>query len=313
MKLEYRILWFEDNESWFKTHKQVIENFLDDRGFVLNAVRYENDDKGIEEILKECDYDLILMDYNLTDANGDVIIERIREQQLYTEIIFYSQNGAQAIRDIIKERGVDGVYCSGRHIIDFEEKVTKVIETTIKKVQDLNNMRGLVMAEVSELDDVMLQIISNFLLAVSCEEKDKLIQEIFKVMKNSMKDNAKKLERFIGSNDIQNLINSRLFDSEKKRNVVSKIINIINEQNIMENYKEEVLIIRNVLAHVKEEIVDGKRVLRSKLPGFEEFIFDDQICVKIRKDLKKHNDLLKNINTTIQKRIQVLKDNQIGA
>jgi len=301
VKLEYRILWFEDNESWFNTHEQLVSDYLEERGFVLNAVRYDNDNNGIEQILAECDYDLILMDYNLTGTNGDIIIERIREQQLYTEIIFYSQNGAQAIREVIKERGVDGVYCSGRQILDFEEKVTKVIETTIKKVQDLNNMRGLVMAEVSELDDIMLQIISNFLNSVTGQDKENFNQAILRVMERSIKDNEKKLERYIGENDIEGLINSRLFDSEKKRNIVSKIIKIINERNMMEDYKEEVLIIRNVLAHVKEEIIDGKRALRSKLPGHEDFIFDDRVCIKIRKDLKKHSDVLKQINMTIKK------------
>ncbi|NHC43589.1 response regulator, partial [Bacillus sp. MM2020_1] len=162
MRLNYEILWFEDNLSWFNTSSMYIEEFLNNSGFELVTYQYENDRQGLEEIIKKHNFDLILMDYNLVGKNGDELIEKIRDLNIYTDIIFYSQNGAQPIRDIIRVKGIDGIFCSGRDIEEFEEKVNGVIGNTIKKVQDVNNIRGLVIAETIDLENILEVIIRDF-------------------------------------------------------------------------------------------------------------------------------------------------------
>ena len=185
MRIEYKILWFEDNIQWYNSMFPTIDEFLEERGFELKCDR-ESDDSKLDDLLYRKGFDLILMDYNLAGVKGDTLIEKIRDHKFYTEIVFYAQNGETVVRRIMREKAADGVYCSGRDFMEFEDKVTKVINTTIKKVEDLNNMRGLVMAEVSDLDQKMLSIIRNYYDCLSEQEKNDFMDYIKKKVLSSL-------------------------------------------------------------------------------------------------------------------------------
>ncbi|MCL5935778.1 MAG: hypothetical protein M1543_04780, partial [Firmicutes bacterium] len=47
---------------------------------------------------------------------------------------------------------------------NLKDKIMQIILLSVKKVQDINNLRGLVMAEASELDHKMLSILQEFYL-----------------------------------------------------------------------------------------------------------------------------------------------------
>ena len=82
------------------------------------------------------------------------LIERIRNLDINTEIVFYSTAAVGTLRDEVRERELDGVYCRGRNQITTE--VIPIIDSTIRKVLDLENSRGLVMAELGELDRLIV-------------------------------------------------------------------------------------------------------------------------------------------------------------
>ena len=157
MTLEYKILWFEDEEGWYDAIYKDVSDYLSEHGSTPIPNRKDNG-SDISKIFDEDDYDLIMIDYNLIGDKGDSVIKKIRDLDVFTDIIFYSQQGEVAVRNSIKDKGVDGVYCADRSQTEFLEKVKKVIYTTIKKVVDVDNMRGIVISKTSELDITLEEV-----------------------------------------------------------------------------------------------------------------------------------------------------------
>ena len=164
MRIDYKILWVEDEKSWYKTTFELFRDYLEELGFILDSKRCENIDEVKAEIainqLKE--YDLLLVDFTLKNSDsGDKIIEFIRninDVPILTDVLFYS-SAIENVRDSMKNLGLEGVYTADRK--DIENKFELVVNTTIKKVQEINTMRGLILAAESDLAERMFDIIES--------------------------------------------------------------------------------------------------------------------------------------------------------
>ena len=159
MKLNYYILWVEDDDSWFKTTSELFSETINDYGFnpIIERRKTFDDVKNnlINNGLKK--FDIFLIDFKLRNSkDGDSIVNYVRNNNIYTDIIFYSSD-KQSIIDSIKEHLFEGVYHSDRK--EIEDKFEKVFETTIKKIEEINSMRGLVVGETSELDSLIEDIL----------------------------------------------------------------------------------------------------------------------------------------------------------
>lgn len=298
MRIKYKIFWVEDDNSWFKTNKDLFEDTLEDWGFKLDYERAKSFEE-VEEIigkggLKE--FDLMLIDLKLNnneDEYGNRIIDLIRGQDILTDIIFYS-SAYDRIHEIMRTNELEGVYTSSR--TGLETKFEKVVKTTIKKVQEVNNIRGLLMAETSDLDVLMLDIINK---ALNSDKKDAIEKYAIEKIKETITNNENRCNS--AETTITEKINDgRIFTSFHKAKVINKIckINDLEINSFFENYNNKILYTRNVFAHVKEEILEGKRVLVSKVSGKKE-IFNDDRCIQIRKHLIEYRDILKDINEKI--------------
>jgi len=305
MELKYKILWFENEIGWYDSIISSVEDYLQEEGFIPEIIRKDNGNDIDELIRNKLDFDLIIMDLNLAGAQGDSIIHNIREHEFYTDIVFYSQNGEAAVRSKVNEIGADGVYCSSREITDFEEKVQKVIKTTIKKVQDINNMRGLVMAEVSDLDKKMIDLIESYYIKADEKKQKEIKNYIAKKISESYDSRAKQTKRILEEDGFSDFIYKPIFESMQKLISIKHFIKEIKSNEkiesckvILDEYNKEVIDIRNILAHVNEILIkeDGTKVLKGKT----EFEFSDTSCTKVRKDIKKHStnfaDILNIIN-----------------
>lgn len=327
MRLKYEILWFEDNDSWFNTSNDILDEYLEENGFQLIAHRHVNANEGIETILMERNFDLILMDYNLEGQHGDALIKNIRDLKYYTDIVFYSQNGAQYIRELIKEKGIDGVFCSGRQMEEFEPKVNNIIKNTIKKVQDVNNMRGLVIAETIDLEYKIANILKDYFKVIEEEDisKAKILKGICdKKQEQVLSESAaiqtiheKQIDELIDENilttynlytGIQSILKSKI----KKLNILlnTKIeeevkTHLVHEKQFLEsikdkisNFEADIIFTRNTLAHVKE-ILDPKTgisYLQSLNKSGANLIFDDNKYIEIRKKLLEYSTSLNDLS-----------------
>ena len=315
MNLEYKILWFEDEAGSFNAKQRLVKRIVERLGFNFPEPRNEIDGANLDSI-NFAMYDLIISDLKLNNVRGTALLEKIREEGIYTEVIFYSSIGEAALREELKKFEIDGVYCADRTDENFIEKVEKVIETTIKKVQDVNNTRGLVIAETILLEKKIESILLKYFDAAEPAldtKKSELLKNIYdkKVEKHQTdldelgKVNFKEIKTLI-DNDILTASNS--FDAIQsilKSNLKELNITIANKIKLEEikaikielnNFREEILKLRNTLAHVEEEIgEDGISFLNSINSEGTKIKFDNEAYILIRRNLLKHGSNLEKI------------------
>lgn len=297
MRINYNLLWVEDNKGWYATTKELFEDLMEDLGFKLNSKNCKTLDEVNAEILKNNlkPYDLLLVDYTLAGSpDGDQIINLIRsneENPILTDIIFYS-NDVQAVKDSMSEYGLEGVYTSHRN--DVERKFELVVNTTIKKIQEVNSMRGLIMSETSDLDDLMLNIIEKLLHSDISETIEKYIKS--EILASAEKNHANCVNE--ATQVLDKIKDSRIFTTFHRAKCINKLFKEkqIGVANFFANYNQDIITTRNIFAHVKEVIdEEGNCILVSHFTGHKE-IFNEERCVDIRKKLIEYRALLEKIN-----------------
>lgn len=313
MKLKYKILWIEDEvKSILREEKQIKKYLEDDYGFECNDNdviikdfdEFENefveDNQGIKSVKNNInEFDLLLVDLNLGEdgQTGDILINLIRESKVYSEILFYSSN-YEELRSKLDQHFIDGVFTSNRD--ELEDKIKRLINVTIKKVQDVNNLRGLIMAEVAELDIMKEEIIYKASLKIQDKELEKYtLKKIQESGKSNQSNATKKLA------DISNITFTSLFekigfvDSNKKAMTLGealdrlKITEPASKETFTQPYIDNILYKRNMFAHVKED--DGNDGEGNPCKVIKDIPFTEANCVAIRKEIKKYKELLRDI------------------
>ena len=66
MNTTFKILWFEDELTWFNMERMRVESILKTHYLVPAIMRKDGDNFDIDELTSN-DYDLILMDFKLAD------------------------------------------------------------------------------------------------------------------------------------------------------------------------------------------------------------------------------------------------------
>lgn len=310
MKLHYKILWIDDQiEDYIDMGiKDEFESYIELLGFIPSVECFENGTVA-EQSINTKKYDLILSDYNIEGANeqGDVLIQKIRDGGVFTEVLFYSaQPDFDTIaKNLYRDRVSFFSLIGDESFKGFKEKVFKLVDHTVSKLQELNSIRGLVMSETSELDNTVEEILFSF-LSKGSEGSAMLKAYICDIVLDSSKSNLKKAEKFC-EQDIFDIVKSRLFDADKKSRAVNKLIEVIGTkeeqfQKFYERYKVDVLDTRNDLAHAKSDTIDGIDYLIITRKGEEEPVkFNQEKCIQIRQNLRKHSSLLKEIRELILK------------
>lgn len=321
MRIKYNILWFENDPTSYETKKDFVKDILDKFGFDFPEPQHEVDGSNLDK-LNFSTYDLIIADMNLDNNQKAMeLIDYIRKES-YTEVLFYSSSGEAAVRAELAKYSIDGAYCSGRDSIDFEDKVEGVIQTLIKKTQDLTNLRGLVMAEVSELDMMMEEIIKKYYLEKESNSKEwsnfqkkiikrveedvkkKILPKVSKTDNNEEKEHCEKDCFHIWSNaeSIEEIITKFEFDSSKKAHTIHEIAKEIFDCQIFtfSEYDNEIIQVRNNLAHSKSVIKDGVEVLVTKKGG--EIDFNQESFIKIRRNIKRYLEIFEKIEKKIREK-----------
>ena len=269
MNLKYRILWIENEEDWVESIEDQIQEYLEDLGFIYERKLIAKEEQDISYN----DYDLILMDLNLADQpNGAELISKIRDLGVYTDVVFYSASGIDELRAKGREKELEGVFYSGRTPdTAFVNRVKAIIDATLKKVQDLNNLRGLVMAEVSELDSRMTSLIEKYFIekgndAKTATFKKHLVHDVEKATKKKLTESDvcdKLCKHKWGGLTIGDILKDFDFDASRKARAVKIIIDmekypyIARNGGFSEDYRIDMLNMRNNLAHCISTINDG--------------------------------------------------------
>lgn len=307
MKLIYKILWIEDQMHSIRARKRVISNYIKDtKGFELEIKEIETFEQFKKDIGFESlkDYDLVLVDLNLDDdenEDGNKIIEEIRGNDIYTEVIFYSSNYPH-LSDLLTENRLEGIFTSERNQIDTKAK--KIIDVTLHKIQDVNNLRGLIMAEVAELDQLKESIIIQGSKKITNKSLEKYTLEKIQGSGKSCQNQATKHIANLNEITFESLFSKIGFvDSNKKAMTIGEILDKLNiieslsKKTFTQPYIDTILDKRNKFAHIKES--DGCDTEGKPCKVIGDIPFTETNCIKIRKDIKAYKKILKDIETRL--------------
>ena len=196
MKLEYRILWFEDDHESVQDVIDALRGLLREQGFelvcdwgVCNAATMTG---TVERLQNYNPYDLMVFDYDLgSGLTGEELAQTLRSK-IWTEILYYSANRiSDELSRGMSDRKVEGVFCAVRQ--NLEERIWRLVESQIKRICDLNNMRGIVLDSMSSVDTAIRTLFSKMYQEMTVEDKSSTTGKLVK----KLKERADQAEDFV--------------------------------------------------------------------------------------------------------------------
>ena len=288
MKLEYKILWIEDDENWLRVPLKKIEQSISDYGFIPKI-----------DVVLDCDvssydlfnYDMIFVDYNLDKCTpkqyGDKILSELQSKKIYADSIFYSSSNIDNLYSKVKESDLINVSVLPRDVFKSEniKQVLNIIGYFLKKELDLNTMRGIMMSEVAHFDNRIWELL----------EKVQTKEEIIKFVRNKKNEQKENFDKCTDENLWNELSNKNTstinLTSASRGSYLKKTMMELFENNdsyleninILKNYRKEIIDVRNSLAHRENIEAD-----------------DEKSFIAIRKNIIKHQENFENINNIIK-------------
>lgn len=295
MSLDVKILWVEEERSWLRGARECLEERLreklalglDERDAIDIAGRAgrEIDAKWVrDEVARFKGYDMVFIDYRLNaddDTTGAHFAKQLRSAKKYTEIIFYSafkEEAAEALRR--EDLQLSGIYLVGRGQNsapdEFVAECFPIVEDILGKILDLTRMRGIVVAEMSDIESELAD-------RVMAHPKFKEVDgaRVVSLAAANLKERAGDVLKI----DAKGRKAPELLENEKirrrifQRQVVEQVAKDIAGGKAFDEYSkatERLRNPRNDLAH------------KSRLPGE----YDDARFLKIRRDIERCRRLL---------------------
>lgn len=198
MKINYKVLWVEDQFELVQSAIDGIEDRLKNYGFKFEVDKKTSLSEDELEILSEKlsqynPYDMIVFDYDLgmQTKKGNEIASELRKS-IFTDMIFYSGKAPGDLRKILFDSEVEGVFIVKR--TDFVEEAWPIIEDQIKRICDINNMRGVILDEMSKIDLKMRELYNKKYQGLLDEDKTKQVNKFLKKLKSRHEGIMEELE-----------------------------------------------------------------------------------------------------------------------
>lgn len=310
MNTFFKILWFEDEVTWFNMERLRINSILQEHYLIPEIVRKDGDDFDISELTGN-DFDLIIMDYKLAEGTtGDTVVTAIRENNILTDILFYSSEEHNMLTAISKGMPpIDGVYLTKRDYNLFTQKAENLINKIVKRSEDLVNLRGFVMDGSSDFE-VRIQEILNIVWNKFTEEEKGVLEEAVQRTIKRNEDRDKKTKKKVlevnptfpaAVNNIHFFSHSdRLYLLEKAIKILLDNYSLSEEEEFSSfkaYYEKEISNYRNALGHRKStdniiEITKGNFVP-----------VDEALHQKMRKNLSRYNLLIEQLELFVTEKI----------
>jgi CheY-like chemotaxis protein len=299
MKIEYKILWLDDQIKDFIEDEIIeeVEKFLIEQGFQPQIITVSKSEDFFAAL--DDSYDLILTDYHLNDINGDEVIKQIRSQEysVMSEVLFYT---AQAdLKDTNKINRVSFLETNtllGNHRELVLQATKNLIGLTIKKFQNIVAMRGMIMHETSSLDVEMVDIIKKALQnkELNFEELSISIYDELIVLFNQKTQFVEKCKRNKNFNKLTK--DHFVYSAKYKIRTLSKILQDLGMTDFSDEYDIEINSLRNKFAHaVLQKDENGREFFKYGQNGIP---FNEESCKSIRENVIKHK---KNLDELKQK------------
>ena len=199
MKINYKVLWVEDHFAEIQFAIDGIGDKLADYGFnfaVDKKTSLNEDEIGElrDKLSRYNPYDMIFFDYDLGNNNkpGNEIANELRNS-IFTDMIFYSGKAPLELRKTLFESQVEGVFTVSRS--DLIDEAWPIIEDQIKRICDINNMRGVILDEMSKIDLKMRELYNKKYEGLPDEDKKDQVNKIREKLAERQKSGTDQMEK----------------------------------------------------------------------------------------------------------------------
>jgi DNA-binding response OmpR family regulator len=279
MQLEYRILWFEDQVEQVQPAAARIRDALARLGFEPKITFREvvaATPNPAANLPSQSEVDLILVDWKLGGGQtGDDLARRVRATHRDTEIVFYSSESQKKLRDLIHAQNIDGVRCVNRP--NISDRVIGIIHSQLRRILDLNHMRGIVMAATSDLDYTILECLKAVQKVSYPNNPETLAAAIAERVAPRLEYKAKEIRKLGENGRLDKLFKEPFFGSDLRhatlKEELTKLADQIEETHLLEaieQYPVDVIRPRNVFAHQRAQLVDGKLIIGGYPNGLDQ-------------------------------------------
>lgn len=324
MDLTYKILWCEDNDEWFEQISKKVEEYVLSKNLKAEIMRIKRGDFEINDYDFNS-YEIMIIDYQLEDSTlGDNVIEGIRENKFYNDVVFYSSNGRKVADDVLRAKGLQGVFISDRQNRRLLNTVRSLIDKSLKRSENLVNIRGIVMDTTSRYDNLIQNLILKIFDRLVDEENYK---QLLKYTSSTLiKSYEERTGNFISdftelnNENFKDILCHREFNSYMKNRLLNKALssdfslkedfekvyfNYFSDDKdkgkicFMQHYEEDIISHRNDLAHAHPETTKSGDLLIGQKNG-QKIIFNSKLCGVIRENLIKYEAMLLEFDSLLK-------------
>lgn len=275
MKIDFLILWIDDNKLVIDSLSSNLRNWLEEKGFQLRVIPHK-DETGVLANIKEHDVELIVIDYKLPKKTGNEIIKDIRDSGCYQDIVFYSEG-------MPPREPFDGVFFVSKE--DAKTRIKELVDLKLLRSFDPMGVRGWIVADAIELEEMV-----NELLIRCYTHRDgfNFTDRLFFSEYNPLEFGTK-----VGM--LNGIMKDRISLLKTNKEKDGNIEKLESCKTIFDTFQKEVVEIRNIVAHQRLEATEDGKAIKRKSTN----VLNEKTLILIRKNLRKHRDNLLNLKTVI--------------
>lgn len=260
MRLDFNVLWVEDNQNNVLSQKTAIERAIRREGFRLRVEFAGSVDSATTYLSTDIygdHIDLILMDFDLGPGKkGDEGLSAVRDIFPYKDIVFYSGMSTAELIGKASAQNVQGIFVANRDALP--DVVEGVFENLVKKVLDIDHSRGIVMGATSDIDKVIFEGLSKVFDNCSNDQKKLAMEAIQKRLEEKREAFEKSADAIKAIKHVADLIDHHgIYTSDDRFRLLQKLMKQLAlheaHNGNFEGYRTTVMPRRNDLAHLRVE------------------------------------------------------------
>lgn len=270
MRLDFNVLWVDDQKNLVRSTKDRIEYLIRKEGFRLQ-VEFADSIDTARAFLSNDIYgdhiDLILMDYDLgAGGKGDDGLVEVRNIFEYKDVIFYSAH-ASSLPALVAEKQLQGIFCSTRDTL--HETVLGVFDSLMKKVLDIDHSRGIVMGATSDIDYLILNCLNSNFESGCDDHRSHAFQTVDRHLKEKTKKFEKDAAKIAAIKHVSELIDfHHMYTSNDRMRLLTALFErsgrFSDAASSIKEYLDKTVPRRNDLAHLRVEVNGFSRKLYNR-------------------------------------------------
>jgi len=284
MSLAYRIFWIDDDTDFPKSIITSLEADFPKTEITFQTT-VELNGNNLTKTSQAEHLDLVILDYNLDEKNGDELLQELRASGELTEVVFYSQdpNVHEKCQDL------EGVHVCQRG--DAAEQISDVVRSFITRCKNVAVMRGVIISEAIDVENRLTDLILDMF-----GDKAPLFQS--RILNTPLLDFGKKI--FFVNGVVKEILAEERAKAKGQPDT-EWVANLAACKIILGKLDKEIMEPRNILAHSKKSFEDGVVTLAPLIKS-EPIKFNNDWKNEIRKNMKAHLTNLAKLRTLLNNR-----------